>query len=98
MLTAWFDFLISYKSLDLGADLVLYLQTRPERALERLRLRLQGRSRGEEKLIQEQLVQDLHCRHEEWLLGGEHTCPAPVLGIYNSDRIRTSVLEILLFQ
>lgn len=77
VLTAWFDFLMSNTNLDLGADLVLYLHTRPERALERLR----GRSRGEERLIQEQLVHDLHCRHEEWLRGGEHTCPAPVLVI-----------------
>ena len=56
MLTAWYDYLISNPNLNLGADLVLYLRTRPERALERLR----DRSRKEESLIQEQMVQDLH--------------------------------------
>ena len=36
VLTSWFDHLVNSPELDLGVDLIVYLQTKPEIARERL--------------------------------------------------------------
>ena len=36
VLTSWFDHLVNSPEIDLGVDLVVYLRTKPEIALERL--------------------------------------------------------------
>ena len=51
------------------------IQTDPEVALRRLR----ERSRGEEHLIDEDYIRDLHSLHEDWLMEKKFPVPAPVL-------------------
>ena len=51
------------------------MQTDPEVALRRLR----ERSRGEEHLIDEGYIRDLHSLHEDWLMEKKFPVPAPVL-------------------
>ena len=64
VLSGWFDFMLQCPDIDLGADLIVYLRTDPEVALRRGR----GRSRGEEHLIKEDYIRDLHTLHEDWLM------------------------------
>ena len=52
------------------------IQKDPEVALSRLR----SRGRGEEHLIAEEYIKDLHQLHEDWLVHGKHALPAPVIG------------------
>ena len=59
-------------------------QTDPEVALQRVR----ERSRGEEHLISEDYIRDLHTLHEDWLIHHKFPVPAPVVG-------RTSQLLLL---
>ena len=56
----------------------IFFQTSPEVALTRL----MERGRGEEHLIAKQYIDDLHKLHEDWLVHGKHTLPAPVIGQY----------------
>ena len=64
VLSGWFDFMLQCPDIDLGADLIVYLRTDPEVALRRVR----GRRRGEEHLISEAYIRDLHTLHEDWLM------------------------------
>jgi len=75
VITAWFDFLKENPSIDLGVDLIVYLQTTPEKALERVK----ARSRGEEHLIPLKYLTELHNLHEDWLVHEKFPLPAPVL-------------------
>jgi len=75
VLSSWFDFLLSSPEIDISVDLIVYLQTKPEVALERVR----ARSRGEEHLISEDYIQQLHNLHEDWLIGHKFPVPAPVV-------------------
>ena len=93
VLTSWFDFLLGCKEIDLSVDLIVYLkvnltlrycrgltvccQTDPEVALQRVR----QRSRGEEHLISEEYIRDLHTLHEDWLIHHKYPVPAPVVGM-----------------
>merc|ERR1712198_557724 len=52
-----------------------YLKTDPEVALRRVK----ERSRGEEHLINEQYIQDLHHLHEDWLTHQKFPVHAPVV-------------------
>ena len=92
VLSSWFDFLLGCKEIDLSVDLIVYLkvspvfkvlkyltvcaQTDPEVALQRVR----ERSRGEEHLISEEYIRDLHNLHEDWLINQKYPVPAPVVG------------------
>ena len=92
VLSRWFDFLLGCKEIDLSVDLIVYLkvspvfkvfkyltvcaQTDPEVALQRVR----ERSRGEEHLISEEYIRDLHNLHEDWLINQKYPVPAPVVG------------------
>ena len=40
---------------------------------------MKERSRGEEHLINEDYIKDLHQLHEEWLIHQAHPLPAPVM-------------------
>jgi len=76
VLTEWFDFLISsHLASSLQADLVLYLRTQPEVALQRVR----QRSRREENKITLEYLSEIHRRHEEWLIEEKFPLPAPVI-------------------
>jgi len=77
VLNSWFEFLLSCNQVDLGVDLIVYMRTDPEVALSRMR----SRSRGEESLIAEKYIRDLHNLHEDWLVHGKNFLPAPVLVI-----------------
>ncbi|XP_060553518.1 thymidine kinase 2, mitochondrial-like isoform X2 [Ruditapes philippinarum] len=74
VLTQWFDWLT--KSHDIKVDLIVYLRTRPEVVLERVKSRL----RPEEQCIPLKYLEDLHNLHEEWLINNASILsPAPVL-------------------
>jgi len=75
VLSSWFEFLLSCPQVELGVDLIVYMRTDPEVALSRVK----SRSRGEEHLIAEEYIRDLHHLHEEWLVHGKHALPAPVI-------------------
>ena len=74
ILSNWFDFIMSCQEIDISVDLIVYLQTRPEVALERMR----SRSRGEEHLISDGYIKQLHVLHEDWLVRHKFPVPAPV--------------------
>lgn len=77
VISAWFDFLAETPSVDLGVDLIVYLRTSPEKALERVK----ARSRGEEHLIPLSYLEELHTLHEDWLINKKFPVSAPVLVI-----------------
>ena len=59
-----------------SVTITIIIQTDPEVALSRL----MSRGRGEEHLIAEEYIKDLHQLHEDWLVHGKHALPAPVIG------------------
>ena len=65
----------------------VYLQTDPEVALRRVK----ERSRGEEHLINEQYIQDLHHLHEDWLTHQKFPVHAPVVVVDANKDIQGSV-------
>ena len=69
------------------------VQTDPEVALRRLR----ERSRGEEHLIDEDYIRDLHTLHEEWLMEKKFPVPAPVLVVDANKDIRdmTEIFRVI---
>lgn len=83
VLRKWFEFFSQSPELDLKVDLIIYLRTNPETALERVK----ERARGEENCIPLEYLTELHHLHEEWLTGNKFPLPAPVLVIdANQDR------------
>ena len=92
VIKAWFEFLTSrMHDVDLGADLVIYLRTSPEKAMERI----QQRSRGEEDLIPMSHVRDLHQLYEEWLVEAKHPRPGPVVVLDANENLEETVAEFL---
>ena len=93
VLSGWFDFMLQCPDIDLGADLIVYLRTDPEVALRRVR----GRSRGEEHLISEAYIRDLHTLHEEGLMEKKFPVPAPVLVVDANKDIRdmTEIFRVI---
>jgi len=77
VLSAWFRFLVENPSVDLDVDLIIYLKTSPDKAMERIK----SRSRGEEHLIPMSYVNELHDLHEDWLTNAKFPLPAPVVVI-----------------
>ena len=89
VLSAWFDFLTSsMHDVDLGVDLIIYLRTNPEKAMERI----QSRSRGEEHLIPMSHVEELHQLYEDWLVDAKFPWPAPVV-VINADQDLDEMVE-----
>ena len=84
VLDEWFKFLTGPDSaLPLNVDLIIYLRTTPEKALERINVR----ARSEENTIPLEYIQQLHSLHEEWLISGKYPLPAPVL-VIDADKVR----------
>jgi len=77
VLDEWFKFATENSNLNMNVDLIIYLRTTPEKALERVNIR----NRSEENSIPLAYLQDLHNLHEEWLITKKHKLPAPVLVI-----------------
>jgi len=93
VLSSWFDFLLTSPQVDLGVDLIVYMRTSPEVALTRL----MERGRGEEHLIAKQYIDDLHQLHEDWLVHGKHTLPAPVI-VVDADKDLEEMKEVFIKQ
>ena len=112
VLSSWFDFLLGCPEIDLSVDLIVYLkvnppvrhcrgrpltvsrQTDPEVALQRVR----ERSRGEEHLISEDYIRDLHTLHEDWLIHHKFPVPAPVVGRTSQLLLLASIFLAFVFQ
>ncbi|KAL4235156.1 ATP binding [Mactra antiquata] len=74
VLNEWFNWLTT--SQNIKVDLIVYLRTKPEVLLERIKNRL----RPEEQCIPLKYLEDLHSLHEEWLIQKtKFQPPAPVL-------------------
>uniref|UniRef100_A0A803SXU7 Deoxynucleoside kinase domain-containing protein n=1 Tax=Anolis carolinensis TaxID=28377 RepID=A0A803SXU7_ANOCA len=74
VLTEWFEWII--KNLSVSVDLIVYLQTSPERCYERLK----RRCREEEKVIPMEYLEAIHLLYEEWLIKKSlFKVPSPVL-------------------
>ena len=55
--------------------------------------RLRERSRGEEHLIDEDYIRDLHSLHEDWLMEKKFPVPAPVL-VVDADKDISDMTEL----
>jgi len=77
VLDEWFKFATDDSGLNIHVDLIIYLRTTPEKALERVNIR----NRSEENSIPLEYLQDLHNLHEEWLVDKKYPLTAPVLVI-----------------
>uniref|UniRef100_A0ABM5EUQ5 Thymidine kinase 2, mitochondrial n=1 Tax=Pogona vitticeps TaxID=103695 RepID=A0ABM5EUQ5_9SAUR len=74
VLTEWFEWII--KNMNVSVDLIVYLQTSPERCFERLK----RRCREEEKVIPMEYLESIHQLYEDWLIKQTlFKVPAPVL-------------------
>lgn len=71
------------QNLDVGLDLIVYLQTDPSLLHERIK----KRARSEEKTIPLQYLEDLHKLHEEWLIEKKHGLSTPVLVLDANDSL-----------
>lgn len=76
-LTQWFHFLTNSPTFPLKVDLIIYLRTKPETALQRVI----ARGREEESNIQLSFLQEIHQLHDNWLLDYAFPLPAPVIVI-----------------
>ena len=61
VLDKWYQFATGESGLDIGVDLIIYLKTSPERALERM----EHRNRGEEAGVPLDYLRELHSLHED---------------------------------
>ena len=92
VISSWFKFLSSrMHNVDLGVDMLIYLRTSPEKAMERM----QKRSRGEENLISMSHIRDMHQLHEEWLIEAKYPRPGPVVVINADDNLEETVGEFI---
>jgi len=91
VLDQWYKFATAESGLDVGVDLIIYLRTTPEKALERVK----ARARGEEEGVPLDYLQQLHELHENWLVKGKHPIPAPVLVIDADKDMAEMKLEYL---
>ena len=91
VLTEWFEFLVKQTDIDLGVDLIIYLQTTPEVAMERV----QARNRGEEHLIPMEHVKSLHQLYEDWLINEKFPRPATVVTIDANRNLDEVIKEYL---
>jgi deoxyadenosine/deoxycytidine kinase len=76
VLCSWFEYLTNDSHINTKVDLVIYLQTDPKTAFERLI----KRNRFEEDSVRFSYIRDIHQRHEDWLIGDSAAIiPVPVL-------------------
>ncbi|XP_033834731.1 deoxycytidine kinase 2-like [Periophthalmus magnuspinnatus] len=59
----WHQWILDQFSPDLNLDAIVYLRAKPERCMQRLL----HRGREEEQDIPLEYLQQLHCKHEDWL-------------------------------
>jgi len=88
VLSHWFDYLTKSPEIDLKIDLIIYLRTTPDKALERIH----ERNRGEETGIPLEYLQDLHQLHEDWLFHHKFPVPAPVVTV-NANQDKDSMIK-----
>ncbi|XP_042293505.1 thymidine kinase 2, mitochondrial isoform X2 [Sceloporus undulatus] len=87
VLTEWFEWII--KNMNISVDLIVYLQTSPERCFERLK----RRCREEEKVIPVEYLEAIHQLYEEWLIKQTlFKVPSPVL-VLQADHDLEDMLE-----
>lgn len=77
VLDEWFKFATENSDLNINVDLIIYLRTTPEKALERVNIR----NRSEENSIPLEYLKDLHDLHEDWLMKKKYPLCAPVVVI-----------------
>jgi len=88
--TDWFQFLETNFKIDL--DLIIYLRTSPQIALERVK----KRDRVEEREVTLEQLERCHNLHESWIM--DHNCKFPVAVVNaNADvgQVNTSVASLL---
>jgi len=73
VLQEWYNYIDEHHSIK--CDLIIYLQSTPELAFERLK----QRGRQEEASVTLNYLQKLHERHENWLIHKQYPVPAPVM-------------------
>lgn len=75
VLQEWYDFIKDFH--DIKSDIIIYLQTDPKIAFERINLR----SRKGESAITLDYLKEIHKRHEELFIEKANTLPAKVIVI-----------------
>lgn len=73
ILQEWYKFID--KSIDIRADLIVYLRSTPEIVYERIK----QRARAEESCVPLSYLQELHDLHEDWLIRKKTGSNVPVL-------------------
>jgi len=92
VLSKWFNFLMNYPGVDLGADLIIYLRTDPH-ILEK---RIEKRGRKEEtEAVHIEFLRKLDQYHENWLINGAFPVPAPVLIVDGGVDPKTTRQQVL---
>ncbi|XP_041077681.1 thymidine kinase 2, mitochondrial isoform X1 [Polyodon spathula] len=88
VLTEWFEWIV--KNIDIPLDLIVYLQTSPQKCYERLKMRC----REEEKVIPLEYLEAVHQRYEDWLIKQTlYKAPAPVLVIPADHDLQTMLKQ-----
>ncbi|MGH0126170.1 UNVERIFIED_CONTAM: hypothetical protein FKN15_026139 [Acipenser sinensis] len=88
VLTEWFEWIV--KNIDIPLDLIVYLQTSPQKCYERLKMRC----REEEKVIPLEYLEAVHQRYEDWLIKQTlYKVPAPVLVIPADHDLQTMLKQ-----
>jgi len=85
ILNEWYDLLNSRTEFNTDVDLIVYLRTSPEVAMERVK----RRGRTEETEYRLENFQTLHTLHENWLIGENRTASQPVIIIEADEDITT---------
>ncbi|KAG8232489.1 hypothetical protein J437_LFUL011258 [Ladona fulva] len=80
VLDEWFKWICS--NLDIGVDMIVYLRTHPEVALERMKLR----GREEESCVSLSYLRQLHNLHEKWLCPGGVPITSPPVYVVDANR------------
>merc|ERR1711899_707515 len=89
VLDEWFKFATNDSALDLKVDLIIYLKTTPEKALERINIR----ARSEENQIPLDYLKQLRDLHESWLVDEKYPLPAPVL-VIDADKDLQEMVDV----
>jgi deoxyadenosine/deoxycytidine kinase len=91
VLSEWFEYIERDEQLDTNVDLIIYLQTDPTVAYQRLL----ERNRSEECTVPYSHISDIHALHEDWLVGSNPRSlnPVPVLILDGNKDISNYKLE-----
>jgi len=75
LLDRWFITMTNTTISGMEVDLIVYIRSDPDILMERIN----QRGRQEEEGLPFTFLQDLHTRHEDWLVHGKYPLPAPVM-------------------